>query len=166
MPIISITSDPEALTITSVGAYPVSVERLWAAWADPRQLERFWGPPEYPATFTRHDLRAGGGANYFMTGPDGERYYGYWRFKTVEPGRGFEAVDGFCDAEGNISGALPSSTLRMAFEATEEGARFTAVSIFDSLEDMETLLSMGALEGYELALAQLDGVLAQAPTAG
>ena len=44
MPITSVTSDPAALTLTVVAEYPVPVERLWEAYADPRQLERFWGP--------------------------------------------------------------------------------------------------------------------------
>lgn len=35
MPITSISSDPETLTLTVVGDYSVSVERLWEAWADP-----------------------------------------------------------------------------------------------------------------------------------
>ena len=42
MPITSVTSDPQALTLTVIGDYPVSVERLWEAYSDPRQLERLW----------------------------------------------------------------------------------------------------------------------------
>jgi uncharacterized protein YndB with AHSA1/START domain len=61
VPIVSVTSDPETLTLTAIGEYPVPVERLWAAWADPRQLERFWGPPQWPATFTRTICGSGGG---------------------------------------------------------------------------------------------------------
>ena len=60
MPITSVSSDPATLTLTVVADYPVTVERLWEAYADPRQLERFWGPVEWPATFTRHDLVVGG----------------------------------------------------------------------------------------------------------
>ena len=56
MPITSVTSDPQALTLTVVGDYPVSVERLWEAYSDPRQLERFWGPETWPAKFARHDF--------------------------------------------------------------------------------------------------------------
>jgi uncharacterized protein YndB with AHSA1/START domain len=41
MPITSVTSDHTTLTLTVVGDYPVSVERLWEAYSDPRQLERF-----------------------------------------------------------------------------------------------------------------------------
>ena len=80
MPIISVSSDENALTLTVVGEYPVPVERLWEAYADPRQLERFWGPEEWPATFTRHDLTPGGESHYYMTGPDGARAHGWWGF--------------------------------------------------------------------------------------
>ena len=68
MPIVDLTSNPNDLTLTIVGEYPVPLERLWQAWADPRQLERFWGPPTWPATFTRHDMVEGGRSEDFMTG--------------------------------------------------------------------------------------------------
>lgn len=48
MPITSVTKDPETLTLTVVADFDVPLERLWNAYADPRQLERFWGPPTYP----------------------------------------------------------------------------------------------------------------------
>lgn len=83
MPIVSTASDTATLTFTAIGEYAVSVERLWAAWADPRQLERFWGPPEWPATFTRHDTTGGGRSEYSMCGPDGSSSCGYWRFVKV-----------------------------------------------------------------------------------
>ena len=50
MPITSVDRDTDALTLTVVADFPASVERLWEAYVDPRQLERFWGPPTYPAT--------------------------------------------------------------------------------------------------------------------
>ena len=68
-----------------IGEYPVPVERLWQAYADPRQLERFWGPESWPATFTRHDMAVGGRSEYRMTGPDGSSSQGWWRFLQVEP---------------------------------------------------------------------------------
>ncbi|HLL83534.1 MAG TPA: SRPBCC domain-containing protein, partial [Longimicrobium sp.] len=71
MPVTSVSSDADALTLTVIGDYPVPVERLWNAYEDPRQLERFWGPETWPATFTRHDMEVGGRSEYYMTGPDG-----------------------------------------------------------------------------------------------
>ena len=73
MPLTSVTKDAATLTLTVVGDYPVPQQRLWDAFADPRQLERFWGPPAYPATFTRHDFKVGGRAEYFLALPEGQK---------------------------------------------------------------------------------------------
>jgi uncharacterized protein YndB with AHSA1/START domain len=158
--ITSIDSDPRALTLTAVGDYPVAVERLWAAWTDPRKLERFWGPPEWPATFTRHDVRPGGQSAYFMTGPNGETSHGYWRFESVEPERRFVVKDGFAHPDGSPNMDLPETHLEVTFEKTGSGSRFVAVSTFPSVEAMEKVLAMGMVEGLTAALAQLDDVLA------
>ncbi len=160
VPIIDITSDPDLLTLTVVGEYPVPVERLWDAWTDPRQIERFWGPPGWPATFTRHDLVVGGRSDYFMTGPEGEHAAGYWIFERIDPGRGFEIVDGFAGDDGAADDEMPTMRMEMSFESHGEGSRFTAVTTFPDLPAMEKILSMGMVEGMTGALGQMDGVLA------
>jgi uncharacterized protein YndB with AHSA1/START domain len=160
MPITAVTSDADALTLTVVGDYPVPVERLWAAYADPRQLERFWGPETWPATFTRHDMAVGGRSAYSMTGPDGTTSRGWWRFLAVEPGRGFEVEDGFADEDGRPDESMPAMRMVFTFEPTPTGSRFTSVTYFPDLEAMERLVEMGMLEGLRSALGQLDGVLA------
>lgn len=99
MPITSITSDPETLTMTLVGDYAVPVERLWEAFVDPRQIERFWGPPECPSTFHRHDMVEGGRSHYVMTMPDGSTHGGYWVVTAIDPGRSFEVLDGLLSGE-------------------------------------------------------------------
>jgi uncharacterized protein YndB with AHSA1/START domain len=160
MPITSITSDPEALTLTVVGDYPVPVDRLWEAYADPRQLEKFWGPENWPATFTRHDMAAGGHSRYSMTGPDGSTSHGWWRFLAVEPGHRIEVEDGFAHEDGRPNEAMPSMRMTFTFEPTTTGSRFTSVTYFPSVEAMERLAEMGMVEGLRSALGQLDDVLA------
>jgi uncharacterized protein YndB with AHSA1/START domain len=160
MPIQSVSSDAEALTLTVVGEYPVPVERLWQAYADPRQLERFWGPVEWPATFTRHDMEVGGRSAYYMTGPDGTRAGGWFRFLAVDPGRGFEVEDGFANEDGSPNDAMPTMRMTFRFEPTPDGSRMTNVTHFPSLEAMNQLVEMGMMEGMRSALGQLDGVLA------
>ena len=56
MTVTSFRKDPEALTMTITAELDATVERAWQLWADPRQLERWWGPPTYPATVVDHDL--------------------------------------------------------------------------------------------------------------
>ncbi len=159
MPIRSVESNPETLTLTAIGEYPVTVERLWAAWTDPRQLERFWGPPEWPATFTRHEVRKGGRSDYYMTGPSGERSYGYWLCEFVEDNKSFSVRDGFAKPDGTPNTELPEGGITVSFEATATGSRFVAVSTFASIEAMEKLLAMGMVEGLTAALGQMDAVL-------
>lgn len=160
MPIKSVTSDKDALTLTVIGEYPVPVERLWAAYADPRQLERFWGPETWPATFTRHDMAVGGRSEYHMTGPDGTVSRGWWRFLAVEPGRGFEVQDGFAHDDGRPNEEMPSMRMTFRFEPVASGSRMTSVAHFASVEAMEELVKMGMIEGLKSALGQLDAVLA------
>jgi uncharacterized protein YndB with AHSA1/START domain len=160
MPITAIDSDPSTLTLTVVGDYPVPVARLWRAWADPRQLERFWGPETWPATFTRHDLAPGGRSEYAMSGPEGQVARGWWRFLAVEPGRRFEIEDGFAHDDGRPNDDLPTTRMVVVFEATEIGSRFTSTATFASVEAMEQLVAMGMLEGLRSALGQMDAVLA------
>ena len=105
MPIVEIRKDTQALTMTVVAQFAAPVARVWAAYADPRQLERFWGPPEWPATFTRHDFKAGGRSEYEMTGPKGEKSRGFWEFLSVDEPRAFEVTDGFLGDDGKPAAA-------------------------------------------------------------
>jgi uncharacterized protein YndB with AHSA1/START domain len=156
MPLTSVTQDAAQLTLTIVGEFPVPQQRLWDAFADPRQLERFWGPPAWPATFTRHDLTVGGRSEYFLSGQDGEKWHGSWRYTAVSPISSFEAVDGEDNAEDET---MPSS-MRFTFDATTTGSRLTIVTWFSSVEAMEQTIP-GMEAGLRAALPQLDAVLAE-----
>ncbi|GAB3054306.1 SRPBCC family protein [Sediminivirga luteola] len=160
MPVTSIDKDPEALSMTIVADFAVPVQRLWDAYADPRQLEKFWGPPGWPATFTRHDLYPGGRSKYYMSGPDGERSGGYWEYLNVDHGRAFEVLDGFLGEDGTPNTELPSMRMVFLFEDTTEGSRLVTTTYFNSAEELEQLLGMGMEEGTKAAMGQIDAVLA------
>ena len=160
MPITSIDKDVDALTMTIVADFPVPVRRLWDAYADPRQLERFWGPPEWPAIFTRHDMAPGGRSSYYMTGPDGEISGGYWEFEQVDAPHGFEVRDGFANADGTPNTDMPWMRMIYRFEETAQGSRVTTVTRFNSIDELEQLLAMGMQEGMTAAMGQIDDVVA------
>ena len=156
MPLTSITKDAAKLTLTVVGDYPVPQQRLWDAFADPRQLERFWGPPAFPATFTRHDFKVGGRAEYFLTLPEGQKWNGSWKFTAVNPISSFEASDG----EDNAEDANMPASMKFGFESTPTGSRMTIVTQFSSIEAMEQTVP-GMEQGLRAAMPQLDVVLAE-----
>lgn len=160
MPITSVTQDPDALTLTVVGDFPVTQERLWQAWADPRQIERFWGPPTWPATFTRHDMFPGGRSNYVMTGPDGSTSAGYWDFLDVREGESFAVRDGFAREDGTPNDDFPSCHMQFTFHTTDDGSQFRCVTTFPSQEALDQLIGMGMMEGMTAALGQIETVLA------
>lgn len=56
----TVTTDHANATCVVAAEYDADPDRVWRLWSDPRQLERWWGPPTYPATVTDHDLTAGG----------------------------------------------------------------------------------------------------------
>jgi uncharacterized protein YndB with AHSA1/START domain len=164
MPLTSIEKDLSGLTMRIIADFSAPLPRLWDAYADPRQLEKFWGPPGWPATFVRHDLYPGGRSEYYMTGPEGERSHGYWEYTRVEPGRSFEVIDGFATQNGQPQEELPSMRMVFSFEKTETGSRLTTTTFFNSVDELEQLIAMGMEEGVKAAMGQIDDVLADLKT--
>lgn len=161
MPTLDITKDLDGCTMTVETGFDRPIERVWQLWADPRQLERWWGPPTYPATVTDHDLSVGGRVVYFMTGPEGDRHGGGWRVTAVEAPRLLEVVDFFLREDGEENTDLPSTTMSVRLsERADGGTSVVIVSGFPSREAMEQLISMGLEEGLAAAMGQMDAVLA------
>ena len=134
MSVIRTVKDPESLALTIVAELDATPEQVWNVWEDPRMLERWWGPPSWPATFTRHDFVVGGESRYHLTGPDGEPMP-----------------------------EVPPMSGHVMFEAIGTWTRMTAVSRFVDVAQMETMLAMGMAEGMTEAIAQIDALLATAP---
>lgn len=164
MPVIDTEIDREGLTLTVTAEFIATPERVWQLWADPRQLERWWGPPGWPASFPRYEFEPGGQARYFMTGPQGERSAAWFRFETIEAPHRIELVDGFSGDDGEPTEAMPS--MRMVVEIEPSGGSGGAVTtmsirtIFDSLEHLEQITSMGMVEGMTAAMNQIDELVA------
>lgn len=159
MPVTDVTTDPEALTMTLTAEFDAPVERVWDAFTDPRQLERFWGPPGYPSTFTAFDLRPGGKAVYRMTSPHGEKSYGTWEFLAIDAPRRFEVLDAFADEQGVAAADMPASRMVFTFESEGSGSRLRSVTHFSSADALEQLVGMGMVEGATMSMNQLDRVL-------
>lgn len=160
MPVTDIHKDIDNLTLTITADFAAPVERIWQIYSDPRQLEKVWGPPEYPATFVDHDLSPGGRTTYFMTGPEGEKYPGYWQISAVDEPRSFAFFDGFADQEFRPDPDLPVSTNVYSFTENGSGTRATYVSTYDSAEALGKVVDMGIIEGTSSALAQIDALVA------
>jgi len=161
MTVTDVRKDPDALTLTITASFDPPLKRVWQIWDDPRQLERWWGPPTYPATVVEHDLRAGGRITYFMTGPEGDRHHGWWKVRSVDAPDALEFEDGFADEQGAPNPEMPTTVMRVALRATgERTTEMIVTSTFPSRETMEQLIAMGMLEGIIAAAGQIPQVLA------
>jgi uncharacterized protein YndB with AHSA1/START domain len=160
MTVTSLDKDLDNLSLTVVADFEAPIERVWQLWADPRQLERWWGPPGYPATVTRHDLTAGGEVTYYMTGPEGDKHHGWWRVTSVNPPKSLDFVDGFAHQDGTPNADMPTTTTQVALGEHDGGTRMELRSVFDSREQMDQLLTMGMDEGIMQAVGQMDALLA------
>ena len=156
MTVTALRKDPEALTMTLEAEFNTSPERVWQLWADPRQLERWWGPPAYPATVTAHDLRVGGRVEYHMTGPEGDQPKGYWLVDEIEPPHRLVFRDGFADADGRPNTDMPINEVRVSIRDIGGGrTRMSIESIFPDTAAMEQLLAMGMELGLREAALDL-----------
>jgi uncharacterized protein YndB with AHSA1/START domain len=162
MSTVDITKDLEHARLVVTSVFAASPERVWRLWADPRQLERWWGPDPYPATVVDHDLRPGGHVSYFMTGPDGDQHKGYWRVTEVEPPRRLAFTDGFADDAGEPDDDLPVSRAEVLIEQVDDGrTRMTITSEYDTAAQLEQVLAMGMEQGIRTAVGQIDALLAE-----
>lgn len=159
MPVKDVTKDLDQLTMTVTAEFDASAERVWELWSDPRQLERWWGPPSHPATFVDHEIVPGGRASYFMTGPDGSKYHGWWRIEEVDPPARLRFEDGFADAEGKPDEEMPTTIATVTIVEADGATTMSIQSKFGSREGMEQTIEMGMEQGITEAVGQIDALL-------
>ena len=160
MSVTSVDTDIDNLTLTVVADLTAPPEKVWQLWADPRKLERWWGPPTYPATVEEHDLTPGGSVAYYMTGPDGDQPRGWWRFTVVNPPKSLEFVEGFAGPDGEPAEDMPTNTMHCELTEQAGGTRMELRAVYDSREQMEQLIAIGMAEGLKQAVGQMDALLA------
>jgi uncharacterized protein YndB with AHSA1/START domain len=162
MTVTAVHKDPDNLKLTLTAEFDATPERVWELWADPRQLERWWGPPTYPATFTRHDLTPGSRVEYHMTGPSGDQPHGYWDVLEAEPPRRLVFKDGFANEDGTPNDDFPRNDGIVTIERIGDArTRMSIESVFPSTQAMEQVLAMGMEEGLTQAVGQIDAILAE-----
>jgi uncharacterized protein YndB with AHSA1/START domain len=165
MSVTSVDTDYDNLTTTLVADFDAPIGEVWQLWADPRKLERWWGPPTYPSTFEKHDLSPGGEVTYFMTGPDGDQPRGWWRVTSVDPPTSLQFTDGFANEDGTANEEMPVINVEVRLSERDGGTRMELRSTYASREELDKLVAMGMLEGLQQSVGQMDALLAAGTSA-
>ncbi|WP_072806481.1 SRPBCC family protein [Rhodococcoides yunnanense] len=161
MTVISTDKNVQDLNFTIVAEFDAKIERVWQIWQDPRKLERWWGPPTWPATFDTLEFVVGGKAHYYMTGPDGDKARGWWRITSIDAPHRLTFDDGFADDNWNPIDDLDITKMVVTLQDIGGRTRMTTTSNFVSAEQMQKLIEMGMQEGMGLAMGQIDAILAE-----
>ena len=160
MPVRDVQKDLDALTITFTADFAAPLDAVWDVYTNPRKLEKWFGPPTYPATFVDHDLRPGGRVTYYMTSPEGQKHAGWWEFTQVDPTSHLAFDDGFADEDFRPSDTMPVSHNDYRFSEADGTSTVVTVSTYESAEALQKVLDMGVIEGASMAINQIDAILA------
>jgi uncharacterized protein YndB with AHSA1/START domain len=160
VPVTELDINFDSLTMSITTELSASREEVWQLWSNPRLLEKWWGPPTYPATFVTLDLVPGGRVWYFMSGPNGERVDGWWTVEIVEAPALLTFQDGFADDTGTANPAMPIMQSTIHIEAVEaDRTRMRIEFRFATIEQMQQIMDRGMEEGMKAAMSQIDALL-------
>jgi uncharacterized protein YndB with AHSA1/START domain len=162
MTVWNVDKNAEAKTMVITAEFKTSITNVWRLWADPRLLERWWGPPGFPATFEHHDLTPGGTITYFMSGPDGgDRFDGTWNVVEVDAPTRLVVEDAIVEEDGTPSDGNGMTRMEIDIAAAGDTTRMILTTHFDSLEGMEQAIAMGVVDGMKACMTQIDALLAE-----
>jgi uncharacterized protein YndB with AHSA1/START domain len=142
----------------------------WAAWTDPKQMQRWFGPKGTQATSLRYELRPGGISHTKLGMPNGGAIYARWDFKEIDPPRKLIYLHGIADADANLvkhpmENRFPLQMLTtVVFEPVGQKTRITLTwtpvdATPEEIEFFRTAMP-GMTQGWEGSFEQLDAFLA------
>ena len=134
---------------------------VWDCYTRSEILDKWWMPLPWKSRTKSMDFREGGKWHYAAVGPNGEEHWSITTYTKIEPQKLFLASDAFCDADGNINAAMPSSKWTMNFSDTGKHTLVHGIMQFPDLVQLEQTIAMGFKEGLARAMAQLDAILAK-----
>jgi uncharacterized protein YndB with AHSA1/START domain len=161
MTVTDVRKDTESLTLTMTARFDAPIERIWRLWSDPRQLERWWGPPSHPTTFVEHDLTPGGRITYYMTDPEGQRTDGVWMVLEVDAPNRLRVEDADLDDDGRPLDGNGMTGLTVTLSVDGAATTMEIETHFFAREEMEQMLEMGAEQGTIELVAQIEALLAE-----
>jgi uncharacterized protein YndB with AHSA1/START domain len=147
-----VDKDVAARTVTVVAEFDADAERVWRLWADPRRLERWWGPPDHPATVGRHDLVPGGTVAFTFAG--GEVPSVELHVREVDAPR--HLVFEFADPR------VPVVTVTVDIRprgGDATGTEMLVKSSFATDAELEAMLAIGFDQGLATSVGQADAAL-------
>lgn len=161
-----VTKDLEAKTLTIERTFDGSKDKVWKAYTDKEWFVKWWGPEGWETKVKEFNFVSGGRVHYGMKCVDerqgewfGQESWGVMEIESVEGENSYTYIDYFADADGNLQKDMPGLKITNTFSEEDGKTTIVSVSYADSAEDIEKLLAMGMIEGYDSQLRKLDELL-------
>ena len=153
-PETTIEADPAVPTIRIVRDFDAPPDRVYRAWTDPELVVRWMGPNSTEMKIDSWEAETGGKYRYTML-QDGEEVAAFFgSFHEVRPS---ERLVWTFTWEGMPDGV---SLETMTFTDLGDGrTRVTSLSVVDSFEGRDAIMSSGMEVGVFEGYAKLDGLL-------
>lgn len=131
--------DKEVIVTRVVAA---SLDRAFAAWADPAQIVQWFGPEGFTLDTHEIDIRPGGRWRFDMIAPDGTAFSNRITFLRIEPSRLIEADHG-TDADDDPD----RFRLLVTFDAQDNGKTVVTLrQMHPTPERRSIVIGFGAVE--------------------
>ena len=162
MTVLSVDKDTTAHKMVITTEWSATIANVWELWANPRLLERWWGPPGFPTTFDDYALDTGNTITYLMVSPDGtNRFNGKWKVVEVDPPTHLVVADADLDADGVPVDGNGLTHIEVDIAPAGDKTRMIVTARFDSIAGMEQHLAMDFEEGMKACIGQIDALLAE-----
>ena len=153
------TINKENKTVNVKREFAANLSLVWDAWTKPEILDQWWAPKPWKTETVSMDFREGGTWLYYMQGPEGDRHYCKNDYQTIEIQKSFSGLDAFCDEHGKTNEEFPRTLWKNTFTENNGCTTVHIVAQYNSLQDLEKIISLGFKEGFTMALGNLDDYL-------
>ncbi len=148
--------DKENNKIKVERSFDAPVDLVWAAWTEADILDQWWAPKPYRAITKSMRFAEGGRWHYHMAGPQGDIHWCLFDYEVINPLKFYAGTDAFCDENEVPNNTKPRVRWENSFREAENGTIVNVELQFETLKDLETIISMGMKEGFSAALENLD----------
>lgn len=167
---VTVTKDLENKTLTIERTFDAPKALVWRAYADKDWFEKWWGPEGWETTTKAFEFTPGGTIHYCMKCVDknqgeyfGQESWGMMKLTDISEPESFAAQDFFSDAEGTVNESMPTQRFIVELIETEDGkTTLSTKSITETADELEQLVKMGMVEGFDSQLNKLETLLAEA----
>ena len=158
----SMTTYADGLDFVATRVFAAPRTLVFGAFSECRNLARWWGPEDWTLPVCEMDFRTGGSWFYCMSGPDAQLSCGRSTYREIVSPERIVYVDVFVDRAGNLLPGMPEMQVVLTFDEQDGRTTLTSRATFASANDLETVVSMGMVDGLTETWDRLEAFLATA----